>query len=126
MTLQYRDSLGAPYRERDQRGPQWFAYGSASAGRYAYVVADTEAEIAQGADQLRGRGFRTVQVYAPDGQTSPDAVARRLTLAREELDAATREARAMAHRLAEQNVAETVIATTLGVTRMTIRSWLGK
>lgn len=57
---------------------------------------------------------------------SPDAVARRLADARAEERAASAAARATATWMVEQGASEVAVAEALGVTRMTVRSWLGK
>lgn len=117
--------VGRPYRHVEDRGPRWVVYGT-DRDRFRLIYCDTEAEATEAAQDIDDHHYRTVRTVAPDGQVAPEAIAKRLSDARVELQAATEVARAMAQRMVEQGASEVAVANALGVTRVTVRSWLGK
>jgi hypothetical protein len=108
------------------RGPRFAVIGTVRRNEHQGIYADN----AETAETLRQRyeaaGYYQVQVYPPLGSVDLGALGRARADAKATFDEATALLRAGVVRAVEEGRAETEIAATAGVDRMTVRAWAGK
>lgn len=113
-----------------QRGLRHFVHGTIRRDELRAEYAATAEEAERIAEKYRTQGLRQVRITAPvDADDLIDAArtlgSARKSLIEQERDV-TQQLRAAVTQMAEQGIAETVIAQAALVDRMTVRKWLGK
>ncbi|WP_431935762.1 hypothetical protein [Micromonospora sp. RP3T] len=112
---------------RNERGPRWLVGGTIRPGEHDVRYADTADAAERLRDEMNTRGLYQVRVDPPVGAVDLVKLGRDRTDARRVFDEKTAILRAGVLRALEQGTHnESSAAREAGVTRDTIRTWLGK
>lgn len=116
-------------RMQAKRGPHYLVHGADRRNEPIARYADTLDEAERIAERMRTDGLRQVQVLPPREQITLDDVSRygdAYSRAQDAAEGAKATLRAAVHRAVESGASESEIAREAGITRMTVRAWIGK
>ncbi len=109
-----------------ERGPRYAVEGTIRRGEYILRYAATADEAEAALERLREDGYYQTRLHNPEGSTDLTKLGRDRANAERALAEATEILKAGVVRAAEEGRNESEIARQSGVTRVTVRSWLGK
>lgn len=108
------------------RGPRWAVMGTIRPHEAITEYADTADRAETIREQFADIGYHQIQVYPPAGSVNLAELGRRRTDARRAYDEAREILRAGVIRAIEDGRSEAEVARSAGVTRDTVRTWVGK